>query len=250
MLLLYVALLPLLVQSAPVTKDFLPLDCEDIYNNGSIHSGVYTIFPAGSAGEPVQVYCDMGCDEDGNHGKERWTVIQRRFDGSVNFYRPWVDYRNGFGNADGEYWLGLENIFLMTFRERYQLRVDLEDFDRGSAYAQYSSFYIDSEHSTYALHIGNFINGGAGDTLSSVNGKIFSTPDQNPYGSCADSFMGGFWYSCWWSNGVANPNGVYKWESGATSYLDNGILWTSWRYYYSMKTVVMKIRRVTLDDVI
>lgn len=51
----------------------------------------------------------------------------------------------------------------MTFRERYQLRVDLEDFDKGSAYAQYNSFYIDSERSTYALHIGNFINGGAGE---------------------------------------------------------------------------------------
>ncbi|KAG9330911.1 hypothetical protein JZ751_021630, partial [Albula glossodonta] len=54
---LLLLLLPVAALSDPVK--FLPLDCEDIYNNGSIHSGVYTIFPAGHA-SPVQVYCDMG----------------------------------------------------------------------------------------------------------------------------------------------------------------------------------------------
>lgn len=27
-------------------------------------------------------------------------------DGSVNFYRSWQTYKEGFGKADGEYWLG------------------------------------------------------------------------------------------------------------------------------------------------
>ncbi|KAF7689199.1 microfibril-associated glycoprotein 4-like [Silurus meridionalis] len=248
MLLLLVAL-PLLVHSAPNRTDSLPADCEDIYNNGSIHNGVYTIYPAGSAGQPVQVYCDMGCKEDESHGDERWTVIQRRFDGSVNFFQPWDEYKNGFGNANGEYWLGLENIYLLTNMEQYQLKVDMEDFNRGSAYAQYRSFYIDPEASSYALHISEFIDGGAGDPLSSINGKIFSTYDKTPYGSCADSFYGGFWYTCWWSNGVANPNGLYKVESVASAYLDNGVLWTSWQNYYSMKSISMKIRRVNIDDI-
>lgn len=34
-------------------------------------------------------------------------VIQRREDGSVNFFRGWEAYRDGFGTTTGEHWLGL-----------------------------------------------------------------------------------------------------------------------------------------------
>ncbi|CAC5388601.1 unnamed protein product [Mytilus coruscus] len=70
-----------------------PTDCSEI-PNGSI-SGVYKIFANNNC---VSVYCDMKGDG--------WTVIQRRQDGSTEFYRDWSDYKNGFGSLKGEHWLG------------------------------------------------------------------------------------------------------------------------------------------------
>ncbi|KAF6022118.1 hypothetical protein EB796_019572 [Bugula neritina] len=45
---------------------------------------------------------DVYCEFDSEHG---WTVIQRRLDGSVDFYRGWDDYVAGFGNLSREHWL-------------------------------------------------------------------------------------------------------------------------------------------------
>ncbi|XP_076838991.1 microfibril-associated glycoprotein 4-like [Brachyhypopomus gauderio] len=256
MWLLLCLVLPLVVQSAPVSEIALPLDCNDIFNafscsnkgNCTISSGMYTIYPAG-LDNPMQVYCDMSC-RGVDSSNTKWTVIQQRFDGSVNFYRPWAEYQKGFGNASGEFWLGLDNIYLITNLERYELRVDMMDFEGGHSYAQYSAFFIDSEVNSYQLHVSGYIDGGAGDSLSYLMGKPFATYDQNPYGSCADQMFGGFWYYCWWYEGISNPNGLYYWNKMPGSNTYNGIMWSSWKgFYYSLKSIQMKIRRVSLADI-
>nr|CAD7609853.1 unnamed protein product [Timema genevievae] len=48
-----------------------------------------------------------------HQGVER-QVIQNRFEGTVDFYRGWQDYKYGFGNIGGEFWLGLEKLHLLT----------------------------------------------------------------------------------------------------------------------------------------
>ena len=40
--------------------------------------------------------------------------MQMRVDGSVDFYRNWSEYRNGFGQLRGEFWLGNERIYQIT----------------------------------------------------------------------------------------------------------------------------------------
>lgn len=67
-------------------------------------------------------------------------MIQRRDDyggdNRENFNRDWDDYKSGFGDPDHEFWLGNENIYMLTNAEDYSLRVELEDFEGNKRYAQ------------------------------------------------------------------------------------------------------------------
>jgi len=85
-----------------------------------------------------------------------WTIIQRRLNGSVDFYRGWFDYQVGFGDKSGEYWLGLDKIHDMTSRRKNRLRVDLEDFEGNTRYAEYDVFFVDDEANKYKITFGNY----------------------------------------------------------------------------------------------
>lgn len=78
----------------------------------------------------------------------------------MNFYRPWSHYKRGFGNAEGEHWLGLDNSFHISLRKRYELREDMDDFAVSQVHTKYSSFSIGPEFFGYTLHISGFTNGG------------------------------------------------------------------------------------------
>ena len=76
-------------------------NCAEVYKFGKQISGVYKIDPDG-LGE-FEVFCDHKTAGGG------WTVFQKRRDGSVDFYRGWADYKRGFGNLNGEFWLGQDS---------------------------------------------------------------------------------------------------------------------------------------------
>ena len=96
----------------------------------------------------------MFCDHTSPGGG--WTVFQKSLDGSVDFYRGWNDYKRGFGNLNGEVWLGLEKIYRLTRSGRYKLRVDLEDTSGNTAYAEHDMFAVTSERTKYQLGIGSY----------------------------------------------------------------------------------------------
>ena len=109
---------------------------------------MYTIDPDGLG--DFEVYCDHKTDGGG------WTVFQKRRDGSVDFYRTWDDYKRGFGNLTGEFWLGLDRIHRLTVSNNNKLRVDLEDNLGNTAFAEYSSFTVASEQAKYQLSLGKY----------------------------------------------------------------------------------------------
>ncbi|XP_050960140.1 microfibril-associated glycoprotein 4-like [Labeo rohita] len=225
-----------------VSYAFNPFDCSDVYKSGETVSGIYTIYPAGDL--PVWVYCHMISDGK-NAVNGGWTVIQRRMDGSVNFYRPWNQYKRGFGNVEGEYWLGLENMYQLTRNRKYMLRVDLEDFDGRKGFALYSSFSVGPEADGYKLQVSGFTDGGAGDSLYYHNGQNFSTfdKDQDLYSTnCAKQYLGAFWYN---ACHTTNPNGVYLWGEDGTIHAI-GDVWSSWKnnFAVAMKSISMKIKPV------
>ena len=82
-----------------------------------------------------------------------WTIFQRRVDGSVDFYRKWTEYKNGFGNLTGEFWLGLDKIHRLSSSEQNILRVDLQTFENETAYAVYESFSVANEDDGYRLSL-------------------------------------------------------------------------------------------------
>ena len=118
-----------------------------MYKSGKRISGVYTIDPDGLGS--FDVFCDQKTAGGG------WTVFQKRLDGSVNFYRGWSDYKRGFGNLNGEYWLGLDKIYRLT-KLKNTLRVDLEDTKGKTAYAAYKMFAVANERAKYKLSLGKY----------------------------------------------------------------------------------------------
>ena len=93
-------------------------------------------------------------------------LLDRRMDGSADFYLDWVAYKTGFGNLNGEFWLGNNNLHRMTAAEEMKLRVALEDFEGDVRYAEYTTFKVADEGNKYRLRIGGY-NGTAGDSLLS-----------------------------------------------------------------------------------
>ena len=132
-------------------------NCSQLLQDGSTSSGVYTISP--DDGKPMQVLCDMTTDSGG------WTVFQRRLDGSVDFYLGWESYKNGFGELNGEFWLGNDNLHRLTAADDVILRVDLEDFEGNKTYAEYTSFKVADAADKYKLLIAGY-SGTAGNSMS------------------------------------------------------------------------------------
>ena len=129
----------------------------------------------------------------------KWLVIQRRINGSVNFYRNWTDYVSGFGDLEGEFWYGLEKIHCLTTRENVELRIELGNGLKPSIVWTYQLFKVGGTETNYRLTIGQGQGvGGTFDAMAHNNGASFSTPDRdndNISSNCVVNRAGAWWHN-------------------------------------------------------
>ena len=173
-----------------------------------------------------------------------WTVFQRRQDGSVDFYRYWTDYEDGFGNPKGEFWLGLSKIHHLTQEGSSSLRVEIGDFDGNSFYAQYSTFSIGNDSTEYRLNVSGY-SGTAGDSLTYHSGSPFSTRDNiNDNRKCSVRWKGAWWFKNYEDTRcfASHLNGPYLHRPTVYPYW-HGITWNSWENGFTLKHTEMKLRR-------
>ncbi|OWF41792.1 Angiopoietin-related protein 7 [Mizuhopecten yessoensis] len=192
------------------------VDCYDV--GLSYCSGVFTVTPV--TGITFDVYCDM--DTPGGP----WTVIQNRYDGSVDFMRSWTEYKEGFGYLHGEFWLGMEPIrSLLELRQ--SLRITLESWQGDVKYADYTTFDIGSETEKYMLTL-QHSNGTSDDVMWFHTAMAFSTFDRdndNAPNSCSNLYKGAWWYN-WCQR--SNLNGLYVEDTGK-----NDAAAMTWKYFYA-----------------
>ncbi|XP_071836025.1 uncharacterized protein [Apostichopus japonicus] len=152
-----------------------PRDCHEVLHrcSSTSSSGVYLIKPDGYA-EPFEVYCDNSVDDGG------WTIIQRRFDGSINFNRSWEDYQLGFGFLSSELWIGNKRLSYLTNQKRYQLRIDLTTTDGSSFNVTYDAFRISDDSNSYKIVKAEITN----RTVVFVDNYIEWCPTNKTYNEC------------------------------------------------------------------
>ena len=141
----------------------------------SAPSGVYAIKDPCVGDNPfsyakLAVYCDMETDGGG------WIVIQRRnvnaSMGWVNFTRGIVDYENGFGDVDGEFWIGLRIIHELTNQQNMAMKMKVWNDNGNSMNWNYQQFSIYNKDNRYAIYQ---LSGSSGDGSYDAFGQTINT---------------------------------------------------------------------------
>ncbi|XP_023032112.1 fibrinogen-like protein 1 [Drosophila willistoni] len=211
------------------TKEYL-IECQKrIPKTGckGLSSGIHQIGIPGI--DPISALCEGDIEGGG------WIVIHKRFDGSVDFNRTWTEYRNGFGNKKGEFFIGLENLHRITNPQTYELYVQLEYHNKPFQFASYDNFRIGNETAKYKLESLGEFKGTASDAMEYNLKQAFSSYDQDndQWDSNCAQINGGWWHRrC----SYTRLNGKYFNTEVEEFYS------MSWWNYISLKSVQMLIR--------
>jgi len=189
-----------------------PESCHVIkLNEPGARSGVKKIKHSKQSSKISEFYCDL----DGEKG---WTVIHRRTTGSQNFNQNWQTFKDGFGDLNNEFWIGNDNLHLLTDDQDQMLRIDVVDNSNNNKYwATYNYFYVGDESKKYSLVYDGY-SGNAGDGMRLYNFQYFSTNDRDYDRSgshCSGSYQSGWWYEHCNNYHIHTPytSGNYRWNN-------------------------------------
>ncbi|XP_034477519.1 angiopoietin-related protein 7-like [Drosophila innubila] len=185
--------------------------------------------------EPFQVFCENITSDF------PWIVMQRRVSRSVDFNKNFISFTNGFGDIEGNYFIGLEKIHRLTSTQPYELYIHLESFQGFIGYGRYSYFKIASLQNNYRLM-----------ELGTFSGTVFNAMSENlnaRFSNYEKDFDTHYRFHCakmqesaWWFNtcpSSSNLNGRYS-----DFEIDNaqGIWWKDFSEGHTLKSVKMLIR--------
>ncbi|XP_061192301.1 ficolin-2-like [Saccostrea echinata] len=200
-------------------------DCDCIASLSGT-SGVYTVTINGG---PVDVQCIM-------KNGYAYTVIMDRNDGSVDFYRTYAEYENGFGSPFTETWIGNLYIHLLTAGGNTVLRFEFEDYSSNTRYAEYSSFNVGSTSTNYLMTVSGYT-GDAGDSMAFHNNAPFSAKDvdhDTNSGNCAVDYK-----TAWWNLSCLRTKLTATYASSGSNVMG----WYGWDMYKPLKVVKMLLRK-------
>jgi ficolin len=176
-----------------------------------------------------------------------WTAIQRRIKGNVNFTRGMGDYINGFGELDGDHWIGIEMLHRLTNVNGTTSSVMVGSKDSNDTWKYQAEYNVSvgDRASGYQLHVG------VADTrpsfvlsrnevrpimgLSSGDGMQFSTVDHDLGSNCSAGVGGGGGW--WYGRGQEGCsyiliNAIYDRQGYGGMSIDGGTSYIKYSYMY------------------
>lgn len=145
--------------------EFRPSNCYEILRTGGIKlDGIYNIYLSES-NIPTRVYCEMK--------KGGWTRVLNRINRlNSSFDRVWTDYKEGFGDLTGNYWVGLKALQQLTYQQQMSLRIDVASDDRDEEFIEYPSVLIYPEAQRFKMVLSPSNRGTLYDWMSTVHGGM------------------------------------------------------------------------------